>query len=81
MLVLTRGIGEEIVIADNIRVTVLGVQSHRVRLGIAAPPDVPVCRRELLDRRSSMGMGRHCPEAIASARKEAAHQLTRGASS
>lgn len=48
MLVLTRRIGEEIVIADNIRVTVVDVQGHRVRLGITAPASVPIARLELL---------------------------------
>ena len=49
MLVLTRQIGEEIVIAGDIRVTVVAVKGQRVRLGIAAPLSVPVARMELLD--------------------------------
>jgi carbon storage regulator len=48
MLVLTRRIGEEIVIADNIRLTVVNVKHQRVRLGITAPPSVHVVRLELL---------------------------------
>jgi carbon storage regulator len=48
MLVLTRRIGEEIVIADNIRVTVVAVNGQRVRVGITAPPSVAVARPELL---------------------------------
>ena len=48
MLVLTRRVGEEIVIAGNIRVTVVMVRGETVRLGIAAPPSVPVVRQELL---------------------------------
>jgi carbon storage regulator len=48
MLVLTRGIGEEIVIANDIQVTVLAVNGRRVRLGITAPRSIPVARRELL---------------------------------
>jgi carbon storage regulator len=47
MLVLTRKAGETIRIADNIVVTVLEVEGHRVRLGIAAPSDVPIRRAEL----------------------------------
>jgi carbon storage regulator len=50
MLVLTRRIREEIVIAKNIRVTVVAVNGQRVRLGITAPPSVPVARSELLER-------------------------------
>jgi carbon storage regulator len=48
MLVLSRRIGEEIVIAGDIRVTVLAVNGPRVRLGITAPLVVPVIRQELL---------------------------------
>jgi carbon storage regulator len=48
MLVLTRRIGEEVVIAGDIRVSVVAINGHRVRLGITAPPAVPVARRELL---------------------------------
>ncbi|HEY7311447.1 MAG TPA: carbon storage regulator [Gemmataceae bacterium] len=52
MLVLTRRIGEEIVIADNIRVTVTAVDGQRVRLGITAPPSISVVRLELLAERA-----------------------------
>jgi len=48
MLVLTRRIGEEIVIAGNIHVAVVAVKGQQVRLGITAPPSVPVARSELL---------------------------------
>jgi carbon storage regulator len=51
MLVLTRRVGEEIVIDGNIRITVVGVQGNRVRLGVAAPPSVIVDRQEVHDRR------------------------------
>ncbi len=47
MLVLSRRQGEEIVIGDSIRVTVLAVEGNRVKLGIAAPAEVPVHREEL----------------------------------
>ncbi len=48
MLVLTRRIGEEIVIAGNVRLKVVAINGHRIRLGITAPPSVPVARLELL---------------------------------
>jgi carbon storage regulator len=48
MLVLTRRVGEEIVIAGNICVTVVAAKGQRVRLGIAAPGSVSVARHELL---------------------------------
>jgi carbon storage regulator len=48
MLVLTRRIDEAIVIADNIRVSVLSIQGQKVRIGITAPPSIAVNRLELL---------------------------------
>ena len=51
MLVLSRRIGEEIVINDNIRVTVVAVKGDRVRLGIVAPREVTVDRAEVHERR------------------------------
>ena len=54
MLVLTRRIGEEVIIAGDIRVTVVAVTGDRVRLGVAAPESVRVDRREVHDRRGSL---------------------------
>jgi len=48
MLVLTRKQGEQIEIDGCIEVTVLSVEGHRVRLGIQAPGDVTIRRRELV---------------------------------
>ena len=52
MLVLIRSAGEALRIGDGITVTVLEVQGGSVRLGIAAPKEVLVLRKELQDRRS-----------------------------
>jgi carbon storage regulator len=51
MLVLSRRIGEEIVIAGNIHVMVVAARGNRVRLGITAPPAISVARLELLEGR------------------------------
>lgn len=51
MLVLTRRIGETLVIDGDIRVTVVSVQGDKVRLGIAAPTTVPIHREEIQERR------------------------------
>jgi carbon storage regulator len=51
MLVLTRRIGEEIVIAGNIYVNVVAVQGGKVRLAIDAPDYISVDRREVHERR------------------------------
>lgn len=50
MLILTRRIGEVLVIGDNIKLTVLGVRGHQVRLGIDAPKDVQINREEVVTR-------------------------------
>ena len=47
MLVLSRKVGQKIIIADNIEVTVLEIRGDKVRLGITAPRDVPVHREEI----------------------------------
>jgi carbon storage regulator len=47
MLVLTRQLGQEIVIDGCIRVTVTAIQGNKVRLGISAPPEVRVDRAEI----------------------------------
>jgi carbon storage regulator len=51
MLVLTRKVGEEIVIGGDIRVVVVAVQGAKVRIGITAPKDVVVDRQEIHDQR------------------------------
>ncbi len=47
MLVLSRKEGEKIVINDNITITVVALQGHKVRLGIDAPAEIPVNREEI----------------------------------
>lgn len=51
MLILTRRVGETIVIGPDISVTVLGVKGSQVRLGIGAPKSVTVDRLEVADRK------------------------------
>ncbi|EIU7558300.1 carbon storage regulator CsrA [Providencia rettgeri] len=47
MLILTRRVGETLMIGDDIKVTVLGVKGTQVRIGIEAPKDVGVHRQEI----------------------------------
>ena len=50
MLVLTRHTGDAIMIGDEVTITVLGIKGHQVRIGIQAPRDVAVNRKEVHDR-------------------------------
>jgi carbon storage regulator len=47
MLVLSRKPGEEVVVGDNIRLTVVEIHGNQVRLGITAPAEIPIRRQEL----------------------------------
>jgi len=50
MLILTRRVGETVVIGDEVTVTVLGVKGNQVRLGVNAPREVAVHREEIFER-------------------------------
>lgn len=50
MLILTRRVGETIVIGDDVIITVLGIKGNQVRIGINAPKDVSVHREEIYQR-------------------------------
>jgi len=51
MLVLSRKLGEKIVIGDNILVTVVKIDRNQIRIGIEAPHDIPVYREEIAPQR------------------------------
>lgn len=57
MLVLSRKLGEKIVIGEGIVLTVVKVDRNQVRLGVEAPADVPVFREEIAPSRRSAGAG------------------------
>jgi carbon storage regulator len=62
MLVLTRRLGEEIVIAGNIRVKVVAIRGSSIRVGIDAPSSVRVVRAELLEGPRPTAEAREAPQ-------------------
>lgn len=50
MLILTRRVGETLMVGDEVTVTVLGVKGNQVRLGVNAPREVAVHREEIYER-------------------------------
>jgi len=75
MLVLSRHIDESIVVGDNIVITVVDIRGDKVRLGIAAPSDIPVHRREVYD--AMQRENGHTPS-LAGRQIKAAHTLRAG---
>lgn len=50
MLILTRRVGESIIVGDNVTITVLGIKGNQIRLGVNAPKEVSVHREEIYQR-------------------------------
>ncbi len=62
MLILTRRVGETLMIGDDVTVTVLGVKGNQVRIGVNAPKDVAVHREEIYDRIKQEGQDSNSDE-------------------
>jgi len=50
MLILSRRVGESLIISDDMKVTVLGVSGNQIRIGVTAPREVAVHREEIYNR-------------------------------
>jgi carbon storage regulator len=68
MLILTRRVGETLMIGDQVTVTVLGVKGNQVRLGINAPKDLAVHREEIFQRLQGKEAGHGQPAEPSAAR-------------
>jgi carbon storage regulator len=61
MLVLSRKVGERILIGENISVTVVRIAGGAVRIGVEAPPELPVIREELKGQFDEIDARKHLP--------------------
>jgi carbon storage regulator len=63
VLVLTRRVGEKLIIGENVTVTIMGVKGNQIRIGIDAPRDITVNREEIYQRilkeREGLNSARH----------------------
>lgn len=50
MLILTRRVGESVIVGENVAVTILSIKGQQVRVGVNAPKSVPVHRKEVYER-------------------------------
>lgn len=57
MLILTRRVGETLVVGDDVRITVLGVKGNQIRIGVNAPKEVSVHREEIYQKIQSESNG------------------------
>jgi carbon storage regulator len=67
MLILTRRVGETLMIGDDVEVTVISINGNQVRIGIKAPKDMIVDREEIAERRrrECEGLGDRDPRRVA----------------
>ncbi len=62
MLILTRRVGESLMIGDDVNVTVLGIRGNQVRIGVNEPKEIPVHREEIYDRIQQEKLGKQAQD-------------------
>jgi carbon storage regulator len=62
MLVLTRHIGDSIIIGDDIEITIVEIQGDKIRVGINAPKNITVLRKELIDETKKANAAAAAPQ-------------------
>ena len=75
MLVLSRSFDESIMIGDNISVTIVDVQGDKVKIGIEAPPEIPVHRQEIYQKIQGKSLAKSRPESKSLSLKQRLDQL------
>ena len=78
MLILTRRVGETVMIGEDVTVTVLGVKGNQVRIGVSAPRDVAVHREEIFERIKREEAGEGEPSQEPESEREIASAYGRG---
>ncbi|MDD9806220.1 MAG: carbon storage regulator CsrA [Gammaproteobacteria bacterium] len=77
MLILTRRVGEALMIGDDVTITILGVRGGQIRVGVSAPKETPVHREEVYEKMRKEGAAPVPQASIGAASEDTAPQAER----